>query len=104
MWIDNKHYTEPELAAYVKELENKITELEDKHWEECIQIAHYDDELSKAKKLFLNNKTPFEDYVETILHAVTSMGVAFGLKSDFYKGYCAAIEHIQDFIKENNND
>lgn len=27
------------------ELEAKVAELEDKHWNECRQIAHYDDEL-----------------------------------------------------------
>ena len=33
------------------ELEAKVAELEDKHWNECRQIAHYEDELRKAKKL-----------------------------------------------------
>lgn len=27
------------------ELEAKVAELEDKHWNECRQIAHYEDEL-----------------------------------------------------------
>lgn len=33
------------------ELEARIAELEDKHWNECGQIAHYDDELGQAKEL-----------------------------------------------------
>lgn len=34
-----------------EELEAKVTELEGKHWNECGQIAHYSDELRKAKDL-----------------------------------------------------
>lgn len=33
------------------ELENRVAELEDKHYNECGQIAHYDDELGQAKNL-----------------------------------------------------
>lgn len=29
----------------------KLKELEAKHWDECRQIAHYDDELKEAKRL-----------------------------------------------------
>lgn len=45
MNINGKWYSEPELAAYVKELEARIAELDDKHHNECGQIAHYSDEL-----------------------------------------------------------
>lgn len=31
------------------ELEARVAELEEKHWNECRQIAHYDDELKKPK-------------------------------------------------------
>lgn len=51
MYINGKWYTEPQIEAYVTELENKVAELEDKHWNECRQIAHYDDELRRAKEL-----------------------------------------------------
>lgn len=34
-----------------EELEAKVAELEGKHWNECRQIAHYDDELRKANEL-----------------------------------------------------
>ena len=33
------------------ELEARIAELEDKHWKECRQIAHYDDELKTSDRL-----------------------------------------------------
>lgn len=32
-------------------LKARISELEEKHWNECGQIAHYDDELKEAKRL-----------------------------------------------------
>lgn len=32
-------------------LKERIKELEAKHWNECGQIAHYSDELRKAKEL-----------------------------------------------------
>lgn len=37
--------------ARVAELETKVKILEDKHWEESRQIAHYDDNLRKASKV-----------------------------------------------------
>lgn len=33
------------------ELEARVAELEEKHWNECAQIAHYSDELRKANEL-----------------------------------------------------
>ena len=36
---------------YVAGLEARIQELEEKHFSECGQIAHYSDELRKAKSL-----------------------------------------------------
>lgn len=51
MYINNKWYTESELNAYIKKLESTISELEDKHWNECRQIAHYEEELTEAKRL-----------------------------------------------------
>lgn len=40
-----------EVEAENAELRARISELEGKHLNECRQIAHYDDELSKAKEL-----------------------------------------------------
>lgn len=34
-----------------EELESRIAELEDRHFSECAQIAHYSDELTRAKAL-----------------------------------------------------
>lgn len=48
MYIEGRWYTEPELAAYIKELKARNAELEAKHWDECRQIAHYEDELRRA--------------------------------------------------------
>jgi hypothetical protein len=39
-----------DIEAENTELKARIAELEDKHWNECRQIAHYDDELSKYQK------------------------------------------------------
>ena len=36
-----------QLTEWLRELK----ELRDKHWDECRQIAHYDDELKEAKRL-----------------------------------------------------
>lgn len=33
------------------ELKARVAELEDKHWNECRQIAHYEDELRQANEL-----------------------------------------------------
>lgn len=33
------------------ELEAKVAELEDKHWSECRQIAHYENELKTSDRL-----------------------------------------------------
>ena len=42
-----------------EELEAKVAELEDKHWNECRQIAHYSDELRRTKELL---KKAVEDF------------------------------------------
>lgn len=34
-----------------QKLKARVAELEAKHWNECRQIAHYDDELRKANEL-----------------------------------------------------
>lgn len=51
---DGYIYIEREELESTKEelstLRNKCKELEEKHWQECGQIAHYDDELRKERK------------------------------------------------------
>ncbi len=39
------------LEKRCEELETRIAELEDKHWNECRQIAHYEDELKTSDRL-----------------------------------------------------
>ena len=39
-----------DIEAENTELKARVAELEDKHWNECRQIAHYDNELSKYQK------------------------------------------------------
>lgn len=40
-----------DIEAENAELKARAAELESKHWDECRQIAHYDDELKEAKRL-----------------------------------------------------
>ena len=51
---DGYMYIEREKLESMEEelstLRNKCKELEEKHWQECAQIAHYDDELRKERK------------------------------------------------------
>ena len=51
MIINGTWYEEPEAQAYINSLLARIAELEERHFNECAQIAHYDDELAKAKEL-----------------------------------------------------
>lgn len=70
MNINGKWYTETELAAYVKELEAKVAELEDKHHNECGQIAHYSDENAKMKELLRNAMEDIKDCIYYHNHKV----------------------------------
>ena len=51
MNINGRFMSEPEAQAYINSLLARIAELESKHELECMQIAHYSDELAKAKEL-----------------------------------------------------
>ena len=51
MNINGRFMSEPETQAYINSLLTRIAELEQRHYNECAQIAHYDDELAKAKEL-----------------------------------------------------
>ena len=65
MNVNGKWYTEPQLAAYVMALEAKLAEVEAKHELECMQIAHYSDELAKVKELLkAANKDIFDMLTE----------------------------------------
>lgn len=59
------------------DLEARIAELEDKHHNECAQIAHYSDELRRAKELLKEaNKDIFDMLTER-----------FGTLCEFCKWY-----------------
>ena len=45
------HEEQRKYIEAIRTMSDHIKELEDKHWEECRQIALYDDELRKAMKL-----------------------------------------------------
>lgn len=51
MNINGKWYSEPELAAYIKELENRLHDRDLEADNGARQIAHYEDELRQAKEL-----------------------------------------------------
>ena len=51
MNINGRFMSEPETQAYINSLLARIAELEERHYNECAQIAHYSDELAKAKEL-----------------------------------------------------
>lgn len=67
MWINNHWYTESEIKSLlevkdrrIKELESKVAELEDKHWSECRQIAHYDVQISETGVCLSRDETFIE--------------------------------------------
>jgi hypothetical protein len=49
--------TEGKHIETIRMLSDRISELEDKHWEECRQIALYDDEVKQLKKELYGNCT-----------------------------------------------
>lgn len=78
MNINGRFMSEPETQAYVNtlaakiaELEACVAELEEKHFSECAQIAHYDDELRRAKELL---KAAVEDIQQLNILTVDGEG------------------------------
>lgn len=51
MMIHGRYYSEPELQAHIKFMEDKLLELEGKHLQECRQISEYDAENKDLKNL-----------------------------------------------------
>lgn len=51
MYIDGRWLTEPEIIAYIERLRKEISELEDKHLNECRQISDYDIEVKELREL-----------------------------------------------------
>ena len=50
MNINGRFMSEPETQAYINSLLARIAELEERHFSECAQIAHYDDERKKIRE------------------------------------------------------
>ena len=64
------------------ELEAKVAELEGKHWNECGQIAHYDDELRKAKELLRKAVEDFPDLTDMWRYADETLKLIGGGEND----------------------
>lgn len=58
-----------------KQLDEQIKELEAKHWDECRQIAHYDDELKEAKRLLKSAIDEWHIVVDDAIAANTAVGL-----------------------------
>ena len=63
------------------ELKAHIAELESKHWNECGQIAHYDDELRKAKRLL---KAAVEDFHDVLTSQIKITNHTLCQKCKYY--------------------
>ncbi len=50
MYIDGRWLTEPEIIAYIERLRKEISELEEKHLNECRQISEYDIEVRTLRE------------------------------------------------------
>jgi hypothetical protein len=70
---------------YAKKAIKGYIELEAKHWDECRQIAHYDDELKEAKRLL---KAAVED-IRHCMHSYDPCEVCSLLGED---GECPATD------------
>lgn len=99
MNINGTWYEEPEAQAYINSLLARNEELERKHELECMQIAHYSDELAKAKELLarvpawisIKNKLPEEDECVVLvwiengkadgIHYVNCLALAYWVKN-----------------------
>lgn len=63
------------------ELKARVAELEDKHWNECRQIAHYDNDIKSLKAQIADLK-----------RCVKS------LNSDYLTGYISALSAVERII------
>lgn len=50
MMIHGRYYSEPELQAHIKFMEEKLLEVENKHLQECREISEYEEELRKLRE------------------------------------------------------
>ena len=61
MNINGKYMSEPEVQAYINELEDKLSETEDKHLNECRQISEYDRENKEHRGLLTDTLSSLEN-------------------------------------------
>lgn len=79
---------------YAKKAIKGYKELEAKHWDECRQIAHYDDDIKLLKLIIKDRLDYVEEYGKKILE---------GTYSDSYtenEGYWKALVDVLDIIEE----
>lgn len=79
-----------QLAAWLTQLK----ELESKHWDECRQIAHYDNDVKLLKQIIQDRVAYVTDYVKAILEGIYSDSF------EYNKGYCTALKDILGQIEE----
>ncbi|MBP5431022.1 DUF551 domain-containing protein [Ruminococcus sp.] len=62
------------------ELEARIAELEDKHWNECRQIAHYSNEATQGinQWISVDDKLPDDDITVLVWYTADSLFGRFG--------------------------
>lgn len=79
-----------QLAEWLKDYK----ELEAKHWDECRQIAHYDNDVKHLCLIIQDRISYVTDYGKAILEGKYSDSY------DYNKGYCTALNDILDMIHE----
>lgn len=66
MMIHGRYYSEPELQAHIKFMEDKLLELEGKHLQECREISEYDEELRRLREFIHRIRSYFGETVSWI--------------------------------------
>ena len=66
MMIHGRYYSEPELQAHIKFMEEKLLEVENKHLQECREISEYEDELRKLREFIHRIRSYFGETVSWI--------------------------------------
>lgn len=93
MQINGKWYTEPQLAAYVKELEGELKEIQEQADNGKRQIALYEDESRKLKDVLALARSevhrPYPEYkyrweteLEKLLENETTVYHKIGAEND----------------------
>lgn len=88
--IKNATDNDRQLAEWLTDYK----ELEAKHWDECRQIAHYDNDVKHLCLIIQDRISYVTDYGKAILEGKYSDSY------DYNKGYCTALNDILDMIHE----